>query len=106
MRIVQGKIHKRHYILEIIITTIELLNLKVFKSPACSASPGEAAQSTQLADQGSGADTRDEGRAPKMVPTHPTQSAEASEIKFHSWVHRDTNSSSMCLWLEEEIRFD
>lgn len=46
------------------------------------------------------------GRSPKMVPIHPKPSAEASEIKFHGWVPGDTNSSSMCLWLEEEIRFD
>lgn len=47
------------------------------------------------------------GQPPKQVPAPtPMQSAEASEIKFHGRVHRYTNWSSMCLWLEEELRFD
>lgn len=72
----------------------------------CLRTSWEVVPSTQLVDQGSGSGTQ-VGVAPNTrPPTHALQSTEASEIKFHGWVHRDTNLSSMCLWLEEEIRFD
>lgn len=79
------------------------------------AEPSGAGSQARSASQHQGRQFRECGRptrvvvlglSPKMVPTHPKPSTEASEIKFHGWVPGESNSSSMCLWLEEEIRFD
>lgn len=88
--------------------TIKLLHRRVLRARrAPLRTSGAMVQCTHLVGQGSGAGTQG-GAAPQIGAPHPhpTQSAEASEIKFHGWVHRDSNSSCMCLWLEEEIRFD
>lgn len=91
---------------EIVIRAIKLLNLQVLRARHAPPPNIRGGGSVHPVGQPGGlAWGLKVGLLPRQVPTHPTHSAEASEIKFHGWVHGDTNSSSMCLWLKEEIRF-